>query len=106
MLTLISRSFLKRQNTTLSLIKSKMATNIDSNKDNNRMINAKDSMKIATPSSSSKISGDENTTKLSQNDNTQKSSSSNLIKPQIYDFILVLDFEATCDDKRKLIPQV
>jgi len=28
------------------------------------------------------------------------------IKPQIYDYILVLDFEATCDEKKPPVPQV
>lgn len=28
------------------------------------------------------------------------------IKPQKYDYVLVLDFEATCDNKIKLKPQV
>ena len=31
---------------------------------------------------------------------------SNSIKPQIFDYILVLDFEATCDNVIKLEPQV
>ncbi len=28
------------------------------------------------------------------------------INPQIYDYILVLDFEATCDEKKTPVPQV
>lgn len=27
-------------------------------------------------------------------------------KPQNYDYFLVLDFEATCDNNQKIIPQV
>jgi hypothetical protein len=30
----------------------------------------------------------------------------NSLQPQIYDYILVLDFEATCDNRKELIPQV
>lgn len=30
----------------------------------------------------------------------------NTIRKQKYDYLLVLDFEATCDDKTKLKPQV
>jgi hypothetical protein len=36
---------------------------------------------------------------------TSKISGSNIEK-QKYDYFLVLDFEATCDDKQKLVPQV
>lgn len=32
------------------------------------------------------------------------SSSINSIKPQNYDYFLVLDFEATCDEERKIHP--
>ena len=32
--------------------------------------------------------------------------SASKIQPQHYDFILVLDFEATCNDGNTLIPQV
>jgi len=79
MLILISKALLKIENKNFrSLIRPIMATNKDKT------------------SSSSNI----------RSDKTQNSPSSNLIKPQIYDFILVLDFEATCDDNIKLIPQV
>ena len=27
------------------------------------------------------------------------------VSRQVFDYILVLDFEATCDDKKKIIPQ-
>ena len=31
---------------------------------------------------------------------------SSLLKQQKFDYFLVLDFEATCDNKRKIVPQV
>ncbi len=39
------------------------------------------------------------------NNSSIQTQASNLMK-QKYDYFLVLDFEATCDDKKKLVPQV
>jgi hypothetical protein len=47
---------------------------------------------------------------LSKAKNNSKLMSSHLmnqrVNTQIYDYILVLDFEATCDDKKTPVPQV
>ena len=38
--------------------------------------------------------------------NKMAKANENSIKPQIYDYFLVLDFEATCIEGKKIVPQV
>ena len=43
---------------------------------------------------------------MAANQNSSIATQSLKFMKQKYDYFLVLDFEATCDDKKKLVPQV